>query len=184
MAAIFALPVVLASLLYGIGWRPARAINYGELIQPARPIHGVSLKTPDGKPLDFSRLQKKWTMLYFDSGECGAVCRENLRKMRQVHLAQGENVGRIQRVFVVRRVSAHLREILAENPEMKVLTGSAENINKLAEQFNLPSGAPFESHRVYILDPLVNFIMNYAPTADANGMRRDLNRLLRVSQIG
>jgi cytochrome oxidase Cu insertion factor (SCO1/SenC/PrrC family) len=185
LMAVFALPIALASLLYSVGWRPQGTINHGELVQPARPIQDVSLRTLDGERLNFNRLHKKWTMLYFDGPECSDVCRENLRKMRQVHLAQGKDVDRIQRVLVVTNSasSGDLQEVI-QGPDMKVLTGSAENIKKLAAQFNLPAGAPFELHRIYVLDPLGNFIMSYPPSADPNGMRKDFNRLLKISKIG
>ena len=186
LMAVFALPIALASLLYSVGWRPQGAVNHGELLQPARPIQDVSLQTLDGERLNFSRLHKKWTMLYFEGPECSDVCRENLRKMRQVHLAQGKDVDRVQRVFVVTNAAppGGLREVLQENPDMKVLTGSAENIKKLAGQFGLPAGTPFALHRIYVLDPLGNFIMSYSPSADPNGIRKDFNRLLKISQIG
>ncbi|HLQ25716.1 MAG TPA: SCO family protein [Acidiferrobacterales bacterium] len=186
LMAVFAFPIALASLLYSVGWRPQGTINHGELVQPARPIQDVRLQTLAGEPLNFSRFQKKWTMLYFDGPKCADVCRENLRKMRQVHLAQGKDVDRIQRVFVVMNAPAPngLREVIQENPELKVLTGSAENIKKLAGQFSLRAGTPFGLHRIYVLDPLGNFIMSYPPSADPNGIRKDFNRLLRVSQIG
>src|SRR5713226_2229680 len=66
LMAVFAFPIALASLLYSVGWRPQGTINHGELVQPARPIQDVRLQTLAGEPLNFSRFQKKWTMLYFD----------------------------------------------------------------------------------------------------------------------
>jgi hypothetical protein len=38
--------------------------------------------------------------------------------------------------------------------------------------------------RIYLIDPLGNLVLRYAPGADPSGIRRDLARLLRLSQIG
>jgi hypothetical protein len=38
--------------------------------------------------------------------------------------------------------------------------------------------------RIYIVDPLGNLMMSYAPGADAKGMLEDLKRLLKLSHVG
>jgi hypothetical protein len=38
--------------------------------------------------------------------------------------------------------------------------------------------------RVYLIDPIGNLVLSYAPDADPSGMRKDLARLLRLSQVG
>jgi hypothetical protein len=49
----------------------------------------------------------------------------------------------------------------------------------------LPAGSPLDNlNRVYLVDPLGNFMMSYPADADPTGMRKDLARLLRISQIG
>jgi len=40
------------------------------------------------------------------------------------------------------------------------------------------------SHRVYLIDPLANLMMFYAPEAKSKGMLDDMKRLLRLSSIG
>ena len=96
LAVLFMLPVVAAMVLYRMDWRPRGTSNHGELIQPARPIADVALQAWDGKPVNFSSVAKKWTMLYFASAECGRGCEQALYKMRQVHLAQGRERDRLQ----------------------------------------------------------------------------------------
>jgi hypothetical protein len=47
-----------------------------------------------------------------------------------------------------------------------------------------PGRRPFAQSRVYLIDPLGNLMMSYAPDAKAKGMLEDLKRLLRLSSIG
>jgi hypothetical protein len=46
------------------------------------------------------------------------------------------------------------------------------------------SGQEGASDRIYLVDPLGNLMMSYPGDADATGMKKDLQRLLKVSQIG
>jgi cytochrome oxidase Cu insertion factor (SCO1/SenC/PrrC family) len=40
------------------------------------------------------------------------------------------------------------------------------------------------AERVYIIDPLGNLMMYYPPGAEPGGMLKDLQKLLKYSQIG
>jgi cytochrome oxidase Cu insertion factor (SCO1/SenC/PrrC family) len=187
LALLFVLPVALAVVLYISGWRPSGTVNHGELMQPARPIGDAAFRTLDGKETSFSELtRKKWSLVYFGSAECLKRCEQDLYKMRQVHLAQGKETERVQRVFVVTDAKALdlLRYTLKDYPGMIVLTGPAA-VRRLASQFSVPAGSALDGlDRMYLVDPLGNFMLHYAPDADASGMRKDLVRLLKVSQVG
>jgi cytochrome oxidase Cu insertion factor (SCO1/SenC/PrrC family) len=182
LAALFALPLVAASVLYFSGWRPARTANFGTLIEPPRPIAAGTFRTLDGGTLAFSALRGKWTLVYIGEAECTSPCIAELYKMRQAVAAQGREAGRVQRVFVVTDNKALdlLRYTLKDYPGMQVLVGPAGDIVRLVRQF-----APQEpAGGIYLMDPLGNVMLKYLPDADATGLRKDLARLLRVSQVG
>ena len=187
IALVVALPAVLSFLLYASGWRPASSGNYGELVEPARAIKNLELQTLDGSSLRVSDLHKSWAFVYFVAHGCGTACERNLYKMRQVRLTQGENANRLQRVLVVadKIVLDKLRMQLRDYPGMIVITGPAENVRTLSEEFALPTGTPLDGlGRIYLLDPAGRFMMSYPVDADPSGMRKDLQRLLKVSRIG
>ncbi len=187
IAALFILPVVASWALFLSGWRPAKTGNYGELVQPARLVMGGNLDTLDGKALVFSVLRGKWTYVYFDTADCLKPCGEQLYKMRQVVATQGRDADRVQRALVVtdRRALDLLRYALKDYPGMYVFTGPAAEVERIAKQFALPAGTPLDGlHRIYLMDPLGNFVLSYPADADPTGMRKDLARLLRASQIG
>jgi cytochrome oxidase Cu insertion factor (SCO1/SenC/PrrC family) len=187
IAGLFLLPVLIAYVLFGTGWRPSTTGNYGELVQPPRPITDVALQSIDGARIGFNDLRGKWNLIYFTAAECLKPCTDALYKMRQVSLAQGKEAGRIRRIVVVygTKVSGRLRNTLSDYPNMQVITGPSEAVKTLARQFYLPVGTPLDGlHRIYLVDPLGNFMMSYAANADPTGMRKDLARLLKVSQVG
>lgn len=187
IAALFGLPLVASMLMYGTGWRPGGTMNHGELIEPARTVADIRLRTSDGGPLHFKELRGKWTLVYFGRVPCVQVCEHSLYKMRQVRLAQGEKAERVQRLFVVLAHGGQemLRAVIEPYPGMWVVTGPDAGLQALVREFALPVGTPLDRlERIYVVDPVGRLMMSYPPDADASGMRKDLARLLRVSQIG
>lgn len=184
---LFALPVIAAYALYFSGWRPASTGNHGELVQPTRPILDVALITLDAKPISFSALQGKWMLLVFATAECLKPCEQNLYKMRQVIETQGKEAERVRSVLVVTDVKAldWLQYAMKDYPDTQVIAGPAQAVTNLARQFILPVGSPLDNlNRIYLVDPLGNFLMSYPADADPTGIRKDLARLLRISRIG
>ena len=187
IALLFALPVIAAYALYLSGWRPSSTGNHGELVQPARPVEDVALTLLDGKSIRFSQLHGKWTLIAFGTAECLSPCERNLYNMRQVIETQGKEADRVQSVFVLTDAKAldWLRYAIKDYPNTQVIVGPPNGVATLVRQFALPVGGPLDNlNRVYLVDPLGNFMMSYPADADPTGMRKDLARLLRLSQIG
>lgn len=181
--AVFALPVVVATLMYVTGWKPSSTGNYGELIHPARFIEELSLKSMDGKPVKFSELHGKWTMLYFDTAACPEDCVKQLYVMRQTHISQGKDQDRIQRIFILTDVKAvdTLKTKLTEYSDMLVLTGEKSVLAKLTQDFGMNAQVDAGQGNIYLMDPMGNLMMRYSPNIAPAGIRKDLVRLLKYS---
>lgn len=187
LVALFLAGIVASVIMVETGVRLGATRNYGELVEPARPIDDVRLHDLAGKPKRFSALKGKWTLLYFGSAECLKPCRAALYKMRQLIAAQGEQAHRLQAVLVVTDSTALdlLRYTLADYPDTQVLRGPPEAVRELASQFTVPAGGALEGlHRIYMVDPLGNFMMSYPGDADPRRMNKDVRLLLRASHIG
>ncbi len=184
---VFALPVVIAYALYFSGWRPESSGNYGQLVQPLRPLPDLTLTTLDGGTQRLEALRGKWSLVIFAAAECLKPCEANLDKMNRVILAQGENAERVRPVFVVTdaRPRDWLHYAIKDYPGTLVLTGPPPAVRALAAHFELTPGVPPEGlNHIYLVDPTGNFMMSWPADADANRVRKDLARLLRVSQVG
>ncbi|HSD97518.1 MAG TPA: SCO family protein [Sulfuricaulis sp.] len=187
IATLFALPMLVAYALYYSGWRPEAVHPHGELVQPARPVADAALVLLDGKPMRFSELHGKWTLVTFSAAECLSPCEQNLVKMRQVIAAQGKEAERVQSMLIVKdaKMRDWLYSAIKDYPGMRAVIGPPDAFDALARQFALPAGSPLDNlNRIYLVDPLGNFMMSYPADADPTGMRKDLARLLRISQIG
>lgn len=187
LAALFASGVVAAFVLVQSGWRPAQTRNYGELVQPARPLADAALSRLEGGTLKLAELRGRWTLVYFGRATCPQACLDNLYKMRQITTAQGKEAHRVQRLYVLtdREGLESLGEKLRDHPGLIVATAAPGELRRLAEQFRLAHGTPLDGlDRVYVVDPLGNLMMSYPADADPRGMNKDLGFLLRASQIG
>lgn len=153
----------------------------------ARPVADAALVLLDGKPMRFSELRGKWTLVTFSAAECLSPCERNLVKMRQVIAAQGKEAERVQSMLIVKDAKTRdwLNYAIKDYPGMRAVIGPPEAFDALAREFALPAGSPLDNlNRIYLVDPLGNFMMSYPADADPTGMRKDLARLLRISQIG
>ena len=189
LVVVFFAPVVLGWLVYQNAeqWAPKSTTNYGELVTPPRLLDEFGLRQLDGQPLGLDHLQGKWTLVYIGSSDCTVSCRDNLYKMRQVRLAMGEDMPRVQRLFVLTGTEGldDLHAVLKDYPGMIVASADAATLQEFIDQFELPgAGAAHDAQWVYVVDPLGNLMMTYPADAAPKGMLKDLERLLRISQIG
>jgi cytochrome oxidase Cu insertion factor (SCO1/SenC/PrrC family) len=183
VALMFFAPLGLSFYLYyGKNWHPGGRVNAGELIQPARPLPDLALPLAGSGETNPQFLKGKWTFLYVQHGRCDDECRRHLYDTRQVRLALDREMNRVQRVFIGDGDCCDLKELQAAHPDLTAIRASSADEPLLAL---LPiRDSAVHSHRVYLIDPLGNLMMFYAPDAKSKGMLEDMKRLLRLSSIG
>lgn len=156
--------------------------NYGSLISPARPLPEILLvNAGNGKKRP---LQGKWSLVYIVPGQCGEECKRILFSLDQIEQAMGKDSLRVQRVALVVE-SENTLQILSHYPELWFFQLMKQDADRYLKPFQLAeSPDPVIAGHVFIVDPLGNLMMHYAPDFDPYGVLRDLRRLLKVSRIG
>ena len=174
--AVFAVPLIAAYLSYYV-WPPQGRLNYGELIDPIT-MPDVALRDANGKEFSLSTLRGKWIMLSVDSADCGEGCDQKLFLMRQTRISMTKEMNRIERVLLLRGDAKASIDLVKKYPGMHILSGANDSL------LNTFPGAPNVADHIYLIDPVGQVMMRYVKNPDATGIRRDLSRLLGVSQVG
>ncbi len=186
---LFAAPVVLAWLVFSVfpQWRPSGTVNNGALVRPARPLPAFHAHDIAGKPVGETLFQGKWTLLALEQGTCGEACVRRLYDVRQIRLAQGKDVDRLQRVMLWVPADANAAagtELQRRFPGQMIVRLDPQTDGGLISAFAVDSTDPLTAGRLYLIDPLGNLMMLYEPAADPRGAIKDLERLLKYSGLG
>lgn len=166
LIALFALPVIAGWIAYVSGWGSGTASNYGTLLQP-RPLDDPALVA----------LRGKWVLVQLDRGACDAACEQKLYYMRQVRRAQGRQMGRVERLWIITDSAAPAPALLAAIEGTHLAHGDV----KLAAAFPAER-AP--SDHIYLVDPLGNLMLRFPREPNPSKMLKDLERLLKYSGFG
>ena len=172
LAGIALAPVVLSYLAYYFGPREAR-VNYGTLLA-TRPVEPISGKLLTGAPFSLADLRGRWVVLYAGSGRCADPCVAALYASRQARTIQNAERERIRRVYLVVDDGSPPTALVAEHPDLTVAHVPPDSVAEL------PQGID----RIYLIDPLGNYVLAWPSKPDIKAMAKDIARLLRASSIG
>ena len=176
IAALCIAPFAAALIAY-FYWQPQGGVNYGELI-PAHPLIDPPLRHLDQRGFRLSELKGKWVLLQLDDADCAAACKTKLYDMRQVRLAQGREMERVERVWLILDEAPLETQLMREYDGTRMLRAAG---SPLLAEFPPPGGV---RDHIYLIDPLGNLMLRFPKDSDPRRMHKDLSRLLRASRIG
>jgi hypothetical protein len=180
-------PLVVAWALYFTAaeeWRTAPTGANGELVMPVRPLEGLVLQPLVGAAQDADLLRGRWSLVYVTDSACGQDCQERLYYLRQIRIALHRDMERLQRLVVITDTArwSEFDQVLAEYPGTIVATAPPAELER--HLLGSTEGGAGMAESFYVVDPLGNLVLRYGPDADASGVLKDLQRLLRNSRIG
>jgi cytochrome oxidase Cu insertion factor (SCO1/SenC/PrrC family) len=174
---LVALAPIVASYTAYYWFTPSKRVNYGELIGPivAPAIVGT---TREGGSFDLASSRGKWVLLVATRSPCDAACEAALHATKQVRTIQGRERDRVVRVLLLPSDGPAL-------PAQKLADADALTVARVAPSAltALPLNA-VGSITLLILDPRGNIVLRYEASPDVKRLSKDLERLLRASQMG
>lgn len=163
IGAVCVAPLVLGTLAYVLRWNVGAPSNYGELLPPQE------LFGPPFVP----RLRGKWVLVAFDAAACDAWCEKKLYYLRQLRRAQGKDMDRVVRLWVVTQGGSPRAEL------MQAFEGTEVFHPNRAFLRHFP-GNPVDY--IYLVDPQGNLMLRWPRDADPSRMLKDLQRLIKVTR--
>jgi hypothetical protein len=176
---VCAAPVIASYFTYYV-IRPQGSARHGELIDPQRPLpaaDALPLTDLRGEAVTPASLKGQWLLIVVSGGACDALCERQLYLQRQLRETLGKNKDRLDRVWLVDDDAPLRAELL---PALAGVTIQRVPGAKLSTWLLAAPGRVLADH-FHVVDPLGNYMMRFPAPSDANGIKRDLDRLMRAS---
>ena len=168
VAAMFLGSFFVAAVLRFSGWTPAHTRNYGELLQPPRPLAGIALRRADGQAYAWSPELNRWRLVAVPAPGCTRACADTLDVMHRTWLSLGQKADRLDVLWVgpLPANAPAFRRLVVVSPDPRIAA-------------MLPEAARADALPVYLVDPSGYVALHYRPGFDPSGLRKDLGKLLK-----
>lgn len=183
-------PVLAAVIVYfNPQWRPEGSVNYGQLVEPQRPMPvtaDLQLTTLDGKSFDLNSLKGKWLLVAADGAACPDSCARKLFILRNSHASQGKNVERLARVWFITDDAPVPEKVLEAYKGTTMVRVKPEQLQKFLTTMGVKASTASEAlaEPMWIIDPNGNLILQYPTDAEPEKVRKDISKLVYNSRIG
>jgi len=170
---LLTLPFVIAAGLYFGGWKPARTLQHGILLEPPVTLPASGLTQTGGQALPTEALRGKWLLVLSLDGPCHQECIARIDEMRRIQVSLNKEMGRLRRIVLSEQTG---------DPELALASRMQPDLLVLgAPPRWLPPGA---GHHLHIVDPQGRRVMEYPAGVSAREVRADLERLLKFAWTG
>lgn len=206
LLAVTIAPVIASYLVY-YGVRPEGRTNYGDFVEPQVTVTGVpvtSVVTPAAESA-FTAIQAdprtrrpltqlgdwggRWLMVHIGPSACAEACKQELWLMRQIRLTTGRERERVERLWLLTDDGTPDPALIAEHEGIWVARlGQIPATDALVANWLSVAASAVKASggasNIWVVDPLGNLMMRFPDNPDPNGMKKDMNRLLKASRIG
>ena len=129
-----------------------------------------------GGTLDRGAVTGHWTLVYVGTSACDDACRAALYATRQTRLAQGKQMERVSRLWLVADDGQPAAELLQQHPGLLVARADSTWLT------HFPGNE--QGRHVYLVDPLGNVMMRFPEQPEIKLVIKDVQRLLKYSGWG
>ena len=169
IVAVCALPL-LAALYFRYVSPPQVKETMGRALDPV-PLPFELLRRPDGSVLAHQQVSAKWLVVYAAPGECDERCRHALYLTRQARTAQGRNMARVERLWVITDATKPAADLLAAHPDLVLLKAQDAKVLQV-----LGGG---EGRQINLVDRRGLLVFRYSDDPEPKAFIRELEKLIR-----
>lgn len=167
--------------------------NRGDLVQPPRLALDADWVDQNGEPFSMS-VPRRWSIVVPQHGtNCDANCEQRLYQTRQIHMALGKALGRVQRVLVVDDDVSALALTVPELSDQRPMPDSfseylsTEQLGMTVWQASTESFGPMfreylsQPDSWYLMDPAGWVMMRYDNSVSYKDVISDMKFLIKNS---
>ena len=167
--AVGVLPL-LAALYFRYVSPPEVTEMVGRPLEPV-PLPFELLRRADGAALDHPAVSGKWLMIIAAPGGCDERCRHTLYLTRQARTAQGRNMARLDRFWLITDASFPAPDLLAMHPDLVLI----KPVN--SSPLEVLGGG--ESRYVNLVDRRGMLVFRYTDNPEPKAFIRELGKLIK-----
>ena len=206
LLAVTIAPVIASYLVY-YGVRPEGRTNYGDFVEPQVTVTSIPVSpviTPRAESA-FTLIQSdprtrrpltqlgdwggRWLMVHIGPSVCADACKQELWLMRQIRLTTGRERDRVERLWLLTDDGTPDPALIAEHEGIWVARlGQVPAADALVSNWLSVAATAVKNSggasNIWVVDPLGNLMMRFPDNPDPDGMKKDMNRLLKASRIG
>ena len=169
--------------IVAIGLSPLVAALYFRYVSPpevkatlGRPLDPVPLPFEflqhlDGTALEHPEVSGKWLVIFAAPGGCDERCQHTLYLTRQARTAQGRNMDRVDRLWLVTDATAPATGLMAAHPDLVLIKATdAKVLQVLGES---------EGRHINLVDRRGLVVYRYSDDPEPQAFIRELGKLIR-----
>ena len=146
----------------------------GDLINPVVNIGEINVVNIKNRQISY--ISNRWTLVFFVDKECNDDCQKKLYQARQIRLALGKNIDKVDRLLISKK-SIDWTNKDENYSGQKILEIGMKDYERVQNSFNLISDFSFNSF--YLIDPYGFLMMSYPENSETKGIIKDIERLIR-----
>ena len=164
-------------------FRPG-STNNGDLIIPVITTERTDLKGVDKFSMsNIEQLKGHWVMLnIIPTDKCKQLCIDAIHATKQLRLMLNKDLTRTRRAVILMQGQQEPGFQPWWNEDDRLIKVQA--VPALAKKITQQLDGKIADGVLLLMDPLGNIMMQYAAGFDPYDVKRDLKKLLRISQIG
>lgn len=169
IVAVCLLPL-LAALYFRYVSPPQVKASVGAALDPV-PLPFEFLRRLDGSVLEHQQVSAKWLVIFAAPGACDARCRHTLYLTRQARTAQGRNMSRIDRLWVVTDATTPEAGLIAAHPDLVLV--------KATDARALQALGGTEGGHINLVDRRGLLVFRYSDDPEPKAFIHELGKLIR-----
>lgn len=175
MTLLFIGPMILAGVVYKHptllgGTNTAN----GKILSPPIDVSSWQLANSNQQAINSKNLRGHWTLIYNSDTTCGQYCHKMIYNLRQIRTATGKEQMRVHRAVILNKSTL--------TPKLTSQIQTRFPGTDIFLKHN--STNTLRADNLYISDPTGQIMMQYSKGMDPMKTFKDMERLLKVSQIG
>ncbi len=170
IVAIGALPLLVA-LYFRYLSPPEIKATVGLPLDPV-PLPFEFLQRSDGTPLEHPQVSGKWLVIFAAPGACDSRCQHTLYLTRQARTAQGRNMERVDRLWLITDATTPAADLLAVHPDLVVVKATDSHL------LDVLGGS--ESRHINLVDRRGLVVFRYPDAPDPKAFISELGKLIKL----